>query len=281
MRHFLYCLVFPHEHNNHRARFLHFKSLILVISVLIISSFFFSSTFNPLASRIQAIADISSQELLNFTNEKRIENGLPPLVLDQQLETAAYAKAEDMFAKDYWAHNSPDGTTPWYFIKNAGYEYVYAGENLAKGFTDSKDVVNAWMASPSHKENLLSDKFKDVGFAVKTGRLGGEDTFLVVQEFGNKTTAPVEKVALNSPPDSTGTKVLAINLDSVTPSPAKSFSYDFIVLIIISFIAILLVDMIIINRKNIARFVGHNMDHVLFLVVVLIMVTLLGTGYIL
>lgn len=281
MRHFLYCLVFPHEHNNHRAKFLHFKSLTLVISILIISAFFFSSGFNPLTSKIQALADISSQELLKFTNEKRAEYGLPPLILDQQLETAAYAKAEDMFGNDYWAHNSPDGTTPWYFIKNAGYNYVYAGENLAKGFTSSNDVVDAWMASESHKENLLSENFKDVGFAVKTGRLGGEETFLVVQEFGNKTAVPVEKIANKSPPETTEAKVLAINLDSVTPNPAKSLSYDFIVLIIISFIVILLVDMLIINRKNIARFVGHNMDHVLFLVVVLIMITILGTGYVL
>ena len=280
MRHFLYCLVFPHEHNNHRAKFLHFKTLIIVISVLVISSFFFSSGINPLTSKIQALADISNQELLNFTNEKRMENGLPPLVVNEQLESAAYAKAEDMFAKDYWAHNSPDGTTPWFFIKGAGYEYVYAGENLAKGFTDSRDVVNAWMASESHKENLLSDKFVDVGFAVKTGKLGGEDTFLVVQEFGNKTATPVEKV-VDPPSDTIETKVLAISLDSVTPTTAKSYSYNFIVIIIISFIAILLIDMIIINRKNIARFVGHNLDHILFLVVVLIMVTILGTGYIL
>ena len=281
MRHFLYCLVFPHEHNNHRAKFLHFKTLILVISVLTIGSFFFSSGFNPLASRIQALADISTQELLKFTNEKRVENGLPPLIVNSELENAAYAKAQDMFEKDYWAHNSPDGTTPWFFIKGAGYEYVYAGENLAKGFTDSGDVVNAWMASPSHKENLLSQNFKDVGFAVKAGRLGGEDTFLVVQEFGNKTAAPVERTSNKSPPSSNEAKVLAINFDSVTPSPAKSASYGFIVLIIISFIAILIIDMFIINRKNIARFVGHNLDHVLFLVVVLIMITLLGSGYIL
>lgn len=283
MRHFLYCLVFPHPHNNHRARFLHFKSLTLVIAVLIISAFFFSSKINPLTAKIQTLADISTQELLQFTNEKRAENGLPSLSVSPELESAASAKAQDMFDKDYWAHNSPDGTTPWYFIKNAGYNYVYAGENLAKGFTDSHDVVNAWMASESHRENLLSANFKDVGFAVKAGRLGGEDTFLVVQEFGNKTPAPVEKVVEETPtPAPVETKVLAVNLDSVAPpSPAKSVSYDFIILIIISFIVVLIIDMLVINRKNIARFVGHNLDHILFLVVVLVIVTILGTGYIL
>jgi len=283
MRHFLYCLFFPHEHNNHRAKFLHFKTFFLVISVLILSSFFFTSSFNPFFSKIQALADISTQELLQFTNQMRAENGLPPLEENAELQNAAYAKADDMFAKDYWAHNSPDGTTPWFFIKNAGYNYVYAGENLAKGFTDSRDVVNAWMASPSHKENLLSENFKEVGFAVKVGKLGGEDTFLVVQEFGNRTPVPVEKAADIPQKESepAQTKVLSISLDSVAPSPAKSVSYDFIVLIIVSFIIILLIDMLVINRKNIVRFVGHNVDHVLFLIVVLFMITILGTGYIL
>jgi uncharacterized protein YkwD len=281
MRHFLYCLIFPHPHNNHRPKFLHFKTLVMVISLLIISSFLFSSGTNPLTQKIQALADISSQELLKYTNEKRLEHGLPALVLDKQLEDAAYAKAEDMFLKDYWAHNSPDGTTPWYFITNAGYAYVYAGENLAKGFTDSRDVVNAWMASPSHKENLLSDKFTEVGFAVKAGSLGGEETFLVVQELGNRTASTVEKIADIPPPEETETKVLSVNLESISSRQAKSISYDFIALIILSFIVILLVDMLIINRKNIARFVGHNMDHVLFLMAVLIVITIMGTGFIL
>lgn len=282
MRDKIFCLVLPHPHNNHRAKFLHFKTFLVVIALLFIGSFLFSSEINPLTSKIRAMADISTQELLNFTNEKRVENGLPPLAMNTELSDAALAKAEDMIEKDYWAHNSPDGTTPWYFIKNSGYNYVYAGENLAKGFTDSSDVVNAWMASSSHKENLLSENFKDVGFAVKSGEISGEYTFLVVQEFGNKTAMPVEKVATAAESlEEVDAKVLAINFDSLSPNPANSVSYNLIMLLIVSFIVILLIDMIFIERKNIARFVGHNMDHIIFLVVVLISITILSKGFIL
>lgn len=279
MRDKIHCLILPHPKNNHRAHLLHFRSFIVVIALLFLGSFFFSSGLNPFTSRIQAMADISTQELLDFTNEKRQENGLPPLTVNEELEQAAFAKAVDMFDKDYWAHNSPDGTTPWFFIKEAGYNYVFAGENLAKGFTDSKDVVDAWMASPSHKENLLSENFNEVGFAVKSGELSGEYTFLVVQEFGNKTAIPVEKTAVPEPPQEvlTDSRVLAINF----PNPSNTFSYNLIALLLVSFIVILLIDMIYIERKNIVRFVGHNLDHVFFLMVVLITLSIFGTGYIL
>ena len=183
-----------------------------------------------------------------------------------------------MFEKDYWAHNSPDGTTPWFFIKQAGYDYVFAGENLARGFVNSEDAVNAWMASTDHRDNLLSSNFKDVGFAVKSGTLNGEDTFLIVQEFGNKTNAPVEAVkqAEISPPVVESSPVLS--LKSIAVRPNFSFSYEFMMILIFSFIAILLTDLIFVQRKNVVRFVGHNLDHALFLVAVLVIITLFSTG---
>lgn len=278
MRDYFYCLIFPHPKNNHRPKFLHFRTFILAIAILIISAFFFSSE-NPFTSKIKALADISTQELLRFTNEKREENGLSPLVENSQLAEAASMKADDMFVKDYWAHNAPDGTTPWVFIKNAGYEYVYAGENLAKGFIDSQDIVNAWMASPTHRENLLSENFNEVGFAVKSGTLNGEQTFLVVQEFGNRTGVPAEKISSNITTQKN--EVLSLGMDSFTPRPSNTISYDFVLIILISFIAVLAIDLLFIKRKKIVRFVGHNVDHVLFLIVVLAVITFMGTGYIL
>jgi uncharacterized protein YkwD len=278
MRDYFYCLLFPHPLNNHRAKYLHFRTFFLVISILIISTFCFNSQTSPFYSKIKAFADISTQELLRFTNIKREENGLAPLKENTQLEEAASKKADDMFQKDYWAHNAPDGTTPWVFIKNAGYEYVYAGENLARGFINSEDVVNAWMASPAHRENMLSANFNEVGFSVKSGKLNGEDTFLVVQEFGNKTALPAEKIVANNPPKSL---VLGINPESLVPKPANTVSYDFVLIIIISFIGVLLFDLIVVKRKNIIRFVGHNVDHVLFLFVIIIFITIISSGHIL
>lgn len=256
---------------------MHFRTFFLIISLLILSAFFFSSSVNPFASKIRAFADISTQELLNFTNEKRAEYGLAPLAENAQLQEAAYSKADDMFAKDYWAHDSPDGLTPWVFIKGAGYEYVYAGENLAKGFINSEDIVNAWMASPSHRENLLSENFKEVGFAIKSGELKGEQTFLVVQEFGNKTVVPAEKLSGNFPPKDENP--ISLSLGAVAPS--NTVSYDFIMIIIVSFMIVLTIDLLYIKRKKVVRFVGHNADHVLFLFVIMIVITFLGTGHIL
>ncbi len=280
MRDYFYSLIFPHPLNNHRAKFLHFRTFFLVISIFIISAFCFNSDISPLASKFKVYADISTQELLRFTNLKREEAGLAPLTANYQLEEAASKKADDMFEKDYWAHDAPDGTTPWVFIKGAGYDYVYAGENLARGFVNSEDIVNAWMASPHHRENMLSENFNEVGFSVKAGKLGGEDTFLVVQEFGNKTAVPVEKISRNIPPP-TKSKVLGLNLQSVVPRPVNTVSYEFVLIILFGFIGVLLIDLIIVKRKNLVRFVGHNVDHVFFLIAILIFVTILGRGHIL
>lgn len=279
MRDYFYCLVFPHPRNNHRAKVLHFRTFFLIISLFIISAFLFSSDVNPFASKIRAFADISTQELLKFTNEKRAEYGLSPLMENAQLQQAAYSKADDMFAKDYWAHDSPDGLTPWIFIKGAGYDYVYAGENLAKGFINSEDIVNAWMASPDHRENLLSENFKEVGFAVKSGELKGEQTFLVVQEFGNKTVVPAERIGGTFPPKEEN--VLSLNLSAVTPRPSNAISYEFVLIIIFSIITVLTIDMIYIKRKKVVRFVGHNADHIFFLLVIVIVITFLGSGHVL
>ncbi len=272
MRDFLYCLVFPHPRNNHRAHLLHPKSLILVISFFIFSSLFFSSF--PVAGKIKAYADVSLKELLTYTNQKRVENGLSPLSTNSQLTEAASRKADDMFAKNYWAHNAPDGTTPWVFIKGAGYEYVYAGENLARGFSSANDVVNAWMASPSHRSNILSSNYKDVGFAVKSGRLNGEETFLVVQEFGSKTYAVPTKITPKKPVK----KVLGFDVSNISYVGGFSRSSEIVILMLLGFISILLIDLVIIERKKIVRFVGHNIDHALFLFTITIIIGVLSKG---
>lgn len=278
MRDFFYCLVFPHPRNNHRAHILHPKAILFLIAFFIFSSLFFSSSLNPVASQIRAYADISTQELLNFTNQKRAENNLGLLSNDPQLAEAANKKADDMFAKNYWAHNAPDGTTPWVFIKQSGYSYVYAGENLARGFSSANDVVNAWMASPNHRANILSSNFKDVGFAVKSGTLNGEQTFLVVQEFGSKNYAPVAKKS--SPKKVNTRKVLGFEASNISLNSGMSRSGELAIILLIGFISILLLDLVLIERKKIVRFVGHNLDHALFLFAIIICLGILGGGVI-
>lgn len=176
----------PHQRNNHRSKILHNSSLLVIIVFLLLSTWF-SIIVNNVNPQILGITySISDQELLVLVNQKRLENGLSPLTLNGTLSSAAYGKARHMFDNNYWAHFAPDGTSPWNFIINSGYNYVYAGENLAKGFVNANDAVEAWMNSPTHRDNILSSQYRDVGFAIVEGTLQGEETVLIVEFFGQE-----------------------------------------------------------------------------------------------
>lgn len=187
----LYHLFIPHALNNHRSKILHNASLLLIVLFLFCASLVFVVVHRAKPNILGISYSISVDDLLRITNADRQSNGLPALSLNRELTNAAKAKADNMFANNYWAHFAPDGTSPWFFIKQAGYDYSYAGENLAKGFTSTTDIVQAWINSPSHRENMLSNKYKDVGFAIEEGNLLGEDTVLVVEEFAAPTTPVV------------------------------------------------------------------------------------------
>ena len=110
--------------------------------------------------------EMSVQNLLDGTNNQRIANGLGSLALNGQLNQAAQAKANDMAARNYWSHNTPDGQTPWTFVSAAGYDYQAVGENLAYGFATSSDTITGWMNSPGHRANILNSNYVDVGFGI-------------------------------------------------------------------------------------------------------------------
>ena len=130
-------------------------------------------------------ADITKATLENFVNQTRQSFGLQPLVDNQKLDQAAQLKAENMVANNYFAHTSPTGVTPWYWFLQAGYNYKYAGENLAIGFFDSEEVYKAWLNSPEHKANILNPNYKEFGTAVLNG-FGPNNSIVVVQEFGSQ-----------------------------------------------------------------------------------------------
>jgi uncharacterized protein YkwD len=105
-------------------------------------------------------------DLLEATNSARLERGLPALRLDSQLMAAAARKVLDMREKGYWDHFRPsDNKAPWDFITESGYRYTVAGENLARGFQSVQGITKAWLESPAHRANLLSDRYTDIGFA--------------------------------------------------------------------------------------------------------------------
>lgn len=270
----------PHEDNNYRAKLLHHKSLLFVLIVIFCVSFLIPALKFNFPSVLGLSTDISSQQLLLLVNQKREANGLPSLILNEKLSLAAVNKAKDMFAKNYWAHSSPDGETPWVFIKGAGYNYVYAGENLARGFDNTDSIVNAWMASVQHKANLLSQNYRDVGFAIKEGKLSGEDTVLVVQELGGQSLEPL---AFNSPNNSVkavsaiSNNNYAVKSSFISPLSVSSFINKTILYI---FIAVFILDMIVVERKRIVRFVGHNTDHISFFAMLIILIGILTKGVI-
>lgn len=118
------------------------------------------------------------------TNAARGDEDLPPLVRNSVLDQAAQLKAEDMATRGYFSHKSPEGLTPWHWFREAGYQYAYAGENLAVHFTDSSTVVDAWLKSPTHRANVMNTDYTEIGIGTAKGNYEGFDTVFVVQLFG-------------------------------------------------------------------------------------------------
>lgn len=177
----------PRRSNNHRSRLLHNDALVVLCALALGFALFTSliPMINPKMGYILGYAnDISIQDVVAQTNAQRASVGLPPLKLNTALSNAAAGKARDMFANQYWAHTSPSGVEPWAFISDAGYSYLAAGENLARDFMHTSDMVAAWMASPTHKANIVNAKYEEIGVAVVNGTLDGIETTLVVQMFG-------------------------------------------------------------------------------------------------
>lgn len=234
-------------------------------------------------------SNITAGDLLNETNSRRSGAGMGQLSLNGELNNAAAGKASDMFAGQYWAHVSPQGKEPWAFMTGAGYNYVFAGENLARDFGDSKGVVDAWMNSPSHKENLLNSRFQDVGFAIVNGKYGDSETTIVVQMFGARSGEQAIAAAVAATPAAAPIAVVFPPPTAVLPaiSPISQPKYDILGLtknlalgLTLVLLGVLAVDTILVYRRKTVRISGHNFAHALMLVMVLAAISLIGRGII-
>jgi hypothetical protein len=107
-----------------------------------------------------------TSEIANLSNQYRSAVGLPTLVTNSSLTASAQAKADHLAANNYFAHDTPDGTSPWYFFDEAGYSYLSAGENLALSNQSASSVVDGWYNSPGHRANMLSSSFVEVGYGI-------------------------------------------------------------------------------------------------------------------
>ena len=290
-------LFVPQEKNNYRAKAIHLDFLTYYLVVALVLTFAFKAIGPNFHNILGFAADITVEKLLELTNIERGNYGLSSLTYNEELSQAAQKKAEDMFEKNYWSHYTPDGSTPWDFILSSGYQYEYAGENLAKNFLFSNGVVDAWMNSITHKENIVRKEYSDVGFAIVNGVLNGEQTTLVVQMFGRPSQDILAKetpsntsianakteseiIPKESPSEELGPAVLAkvtkkpkINLFNIT------FDLNFVFLALL--FVVLSIDIYFASRVKIVRLGGKNFAHLIFIGFIFISLFIFAKGIIL
>ncbi len=211
----------PHEENNFLPKALKSKYLFWYGASLLIIKIALISLVLILPST-DFFSAITVQQLISMINQERQARSMSALSLNISLNSVADLKINDMLAKDYFDHTSPAGLTPWYLFKQIGYNYAFAGENLAMGFTESGAVFQAWMNSPTHRDNILNPNYQEMGLAVRSGQIQNHADTLAVLVFGKQqTAAPRTQVAQTpvktNPPAPTPKKTPAI---SITPSAA-------------------------------------------------------------
>lgn len=136
------------------------------------------------------VSTVLPSVVIKLTNDERSDLAKAPLRRNATLDAAAQMKANHMAKNEYFSHYAPNGTSPWYWFDQAGYTYAHAGENLAIHFTDSTEVVDAWMDSPTHRDNIVNGNFTEIGVGTAKGEYEGYETVYVVQLFGAPAAAP-------------------------------------------------------------------------------------------
>jgi hypothetical protein len=187
------------KHKHTRQYLKHYWPYLPMVTLLLVGLWLIKPVFFKASPKaVLAVAtNVSPSELLDATNKERASDSKSALRLNTQLSSAAQAKAQDMASRNYWSHNTPDGSPPWTFIIDHGYQYQKAGENLAYGFTNSSDIVAGWMNSPTHRANVLDNDFVDVGFGTATSsnfNNSGPSTIIVAMYGRSVNEKPVLSV---------------------------------------------------------------------------------------
>jgi len=144
------------------------------------------STPSPLfAPKESPQASLTRAGVIRLTNVQREKYGVSLLKENTKLNASAETKAQDMLKNQYFSHYSLSGIGVGNLVESAGYEYIAIGENLALGnFENDEVLVQAWMDSPGHRENILNAQYQEIGVAVVKGIFNGQSTWLAVQHFG-------------------------------------------------------------------------------------------------
>jgi len=280
MAHPFITLFTPHPHNNHKAKILQPRSIVILIGLFIMGRSIVDITIGLKPGILGYASQIDPGKVVELTNKERLNSGVSIVKINAELNQAALAKATDMFEHNYWAHISPTGTEPWYFVTKSGYNYQHAGENLARDFSNPKDIVAAWMASPTHRQNLLDDRYRDIGVAVMDGYINGVETTIVVQMFGSTKTS-IAKVASTKVTNTAYAEEVPEKLipeSGLSPLDlSRAWSLAFVVLILFA----LSLDWIFVLRYNIIRISGKTWAHLTYFIGLAIILIIIRQGIIL
>lgn len=268
-KHFL----IPHRSNAFRPHALRHGALSLYLVAIMAVQLIVGVTAFAGPSVKGAETENLADNIIILTNQERAKVGAERLYENSVLDTAAQKKLEDMFSKNYWDHTGPNGETAWDFISGEHYQYEVAGENLARGFKSSSDVVKAWMESPTHRKNLLNERYQEIGIAVGSGKIKGATTTIIVQIFGRPRTA---FAAEGIKGETTGAETIKpeMNLENVTvPSKAPYFAVWTLLF------GLLIIDGVMLRRLGLHTSPKHLYSYRTALALSLFMLVLLSIGF--
>jgi uncharacterized YkwD family protein/spore coat assembly protein SafA len=109
------------------------------------------------------------EQVLVLVNQERSKAGLKPLQMDWQLQRVARTKSCDMATKGYFSHSSPTYGSPFDMMKQFGITFKTAGENIASGQRTPSEVMQSWMQSTGHRENILKPEYTHIGVGYCAG----------------------------------------------------------------------------------------------------------------
>ncbi len=271
----------PHRDNDYQPHLVRRYGLLAVL--LIVAGIQVLYNLSPMGAVLSENADVSRSALIDETNRARAQFGAPELMLNQKLNDAAQRKAADMFSRQYWSHDAPDGTKPWKWLADVGYSFSKAGENLAKNFYTAEATVAAWMNSPSHRDNLLEPDYTEAGFAVATGELEGKKTTVVVALYGRPAEVGMasimpETIVAGARGESLSILArIGIGMQSITPAALGSIVL-LTILMMVAFMAHLYRDYIPASPHHPRHRHNHGVIKVGLIFVVMIGIILLYGG---
>lgn len=273
LKRYLKHLFVPHRGNAYRPHALRHKALSFYSVLLIFAQLLFGATIY--AGPVMAGSnDNIIKNIITLTNVERSKTGAGDLYENTLLDKAANDKLSDMFSKNYWDHTGPNGETAWKFIEKENYRYLLAGENLARGFSRSEEVIDAWMDSPTHRENILNDKFQEIGVAVGTGKIKGNLTTIIVQLFGQPQTAFAASKVQKTTVLGEQRLLPEFSVQNATESSKAPYFVAWVFIL-----GLIVLDGVMIRRLGLHTSKSHVFDFRMSLFLAVLVFALLGIGF--